>query len=53
MLCRIGAIEIWRALDLYGPFLAPEELFPTAGPDVAHVIETHVPGAFAPKPEGF
>ncbi|WP_338550176.1 MBL fold metallo-hydrolase [Roseovarius phycicola] len=52
MLCRIGVIEIWRALDLYGPFLAPEELFPTAGRDVAHVIETHVPGGVCAKTGG-
>lgn len=44
MLTRIGDIEIWRILELNGPFMPPEKLFPTAGPDVAQVIDDHSPG---------
>ncbi|OSQ51077.1 beta-lactamase [Marivita geojedonensis] len=44
MLCRIGEVEVWRLLDMHGPFMAPEELFPNAGADVARIIENHVPG---------
>lgn len=44
MLTRIGEIEIWRILELNGPFMPPEKLFPTAGPDVARIIEQHSPG---------
>lgn len=39
MLTRIGEIEVWRILELNGPFMPPEVLFPTAGPDVAQVID--------------
>lgn len=44
MLCKIGEIEVWRVLDLHGPFLSPEELYPNAGPDVGKIIEAHSPG---------
>lgn len=44
MLCRIGDIEVWRVLEIYGPFLTPQELFPNAGPDVAECIQDRVPG---------
>lgn len=44
MLCKIGEVEVWRILEIHEPFLPPEELFPTAGPDVAQLIESHVPG---------
>lgn len=44
MLCRIGEVEVWRILELHGPFLPPEELFPNAGPDVARLIEACAPG---------
>ncbi len=47
MLCRIGDVEIWRILELEGPFLTPDKLFPNAGPDVAKIIETHAPGSVA------
>ena len=49
MLCRIGGIEVWRILDMHGPFLTPEELYPTAGPGVRQIVETHVPGAVCPE----
>ncbi|MGB1234640.1 MAG: MBL fold metallo-hydrolase [Planktomarina sp.] len=39
MLCKIGQVEVWRILDLLGPFKTPEELFPNAGPDVADQIK--------------
>lgn len=45
MLCKIGDIEVWRILEINAPFLPPEHLFPTAGPDVAKIIEQHAPGA--------
>lgn len=45
MLCKIGDVEVWRILEMNGPFLPPEALFPTAGPDVAKQIETLVPGS--------
>jgi glyoxylase-like metal-dependent hydrolase (beta-lactamase superfamily II) len=44
MLCKIGNIEVWRILEINAPFSAPEELFPTAGPDVHDIINAHVPG---------
>ena len=44
MLCKIGEIEVWRILDIHVPFLTPAELFPNAGPDVAQIVEDHVPG---------
>lgn len=49
MLCRIGEVEVWRILDLHGPFMPPETLFPTAGPDVGAIIEHHAPGSVCPK----
>lgn len=45
MLCKIGDIEVWRILEINGPFLPPDYLFPNAGPDVAAIIEQHAPGA--------
>ncbi len=44
MLTRIGEIEIWRVLELNAPFLPAETLYPTAGADVARLIEDHSPG---------
>lgn len=44
MLCKIGDVEVWRILEIHGPFMAPEDLYPTAGPDVSAIIEEHVPG---------
>ena len=45
MLCKIGEVEVWRILEINGPFVAPEELYPTAGPDVSAVIEALAPGS--------
>ncbi len=45
MLCKVGNIEVWRILEINGPFLRPEELYPTAGPDVAEIVESHAPGS--------
>jgi len=45
MLCKIGEVEVWRILEIYGPFLEAEVLFPGAGPDVARIIEAHAPGS--------
>ena len=44
MLCKIGDVEVWRILEIHAPFMAPEELFPNAGPDVTAIIKAHVPG---------
>lgn len=49
MLCRIGDVEIWRILEIHGPFMAPEELFPTAGPDVARIIAETTPHSLCPE----
>lgn len=49
MLCKIGSVEIWRILEIHAPFRTPAELFPTAGPDVAAIIESHVPGGVCPQ----
>jgi len=43
MLCRIGEVEVWRILEINGPFLSPEELFPNAGPQARETIAEHVP----------
>jgi len=45
MLCKIGDVEIWRILEINGPFREPELLYPTAGPDVRKIIEAHAPGS--------
>jgi len=45
MLCKIGEVEVWRILDLHGPFMSPTELFPTAGPKVAQIMESVAPGS--------
>jgi glyoxylase-like metal-dependent hydrolase (beta-lactamase superfamily II) len=52
MLCKIGEVEVWRILEIHAPFLTPEELFPTAGPDVARIIESHAPGSICPHSNG-
>ena len=49
MLCKIGDVEVWRILEINGPFLPPEELYPNAGPDVAAIIEKRVPGGVCPQ----
>jgi glyoxylase-like metal-dependent hydrolase (beta-lactamase superfamily II) len=49
MLCKIGDVEVWRLLDLHGPFLMPEEMFPTAGPDIKAAFETHAPDSLCPQ----
>jgi len=48
VLLKIGDVEIWRILDMNGPFMSPESLFPNAGPDVARKIEAVVPGSVDP-----
>ena len=44
MLCKVGGVEVWRILEIHKPFLTPEELYPTAGPDVAAIMESYAPG---------
>ena len=44
MLCRIGEVEVWRLLEMNGPFREATTLFPTAGPDVARIMEALAPG---------
>lgn len=48
MLCRIGDVEIWRILEINGPFLAPEDLFPNAGPELRAALEASGPGQICP-----
>ncbi len=45
MLCKIGDVEVWRILEIHGPFLKPEDLYPTAGSDVGSIIEELAPGS--------
>lgn len=49
MLCKIGEVEVWRILEINDPFRPPEELYPTAGPDVAARIEALAPGSICPQ----
>ncbi|MEM9104180.1 MAG: MBL fold metallo-hydrolase [Pseudomonadota bacterium] len=49
MLCKIGDVEVWRILEIHAPFLTPEELFPTAGPEVAQTIADLVPDGLCPQ----
>lgn len=44
MLCKIGKVEVWRILEIHAPFMTPEELYPTAGPEVRQILEHFVPG---------
>ncbi len=48
MLCKIGDVEVWRILEMNGPFREATTLFPTAGPDVARIMEDLVPGQIEP-----
>ena len=52
MLCKVGEVEIWRILEIHAPFLAPEELYPNAGSDVASILEIHDPGCICPQSGG-
>ena len=49
MLCKIGEIEVWRILEINGPFLHPEELFPTAGAELQGAMQKHVPHQLCPN----
>lgn len=44
MLCKIGDVEIWRILEMNGPFREATTLFPNAGDDVAEVLAAENPG---------
>lgn len=44
MLCKIGDVEVWRILEMNGPFREATTLFPTAGPDVARLMDESAPG---------
>lgn len=44
MLCKIGQVEVWRILEMNGPFREAAALYPNAGEDVADVIEAIEPG---------
>jgi len=45
MLLKIGDVEVWRLLDMNGPFMSPHSLFPNAGPEVAAEIARDAPGS--------
>ncbi|KMW58190.1 Beta-lactamase-like protein [Candidatus Rhodobacter oscarellae] len=49
MLCRIGEVEVWRILEMNGPFFPPDELFSNAGPDLAKVISALDPHTICPR----
>lgn len=44
MLCKIGDVEVWRILEMNGPFREASVLFPNAGPDVARLMEEEAEG---------
>ncbi len=48
MLCKVGEIEVWRILEINGPFLSPEELFPNNRSDARRAINTHCPDQLCP-----
>ncbi|MEP1208368.1 MAG: MBL fold metallo-hydrolase [Rhizobiaceae bacterium] len=52
MLCKIGDIEVWRILEINGPYLDPEALFPNDGPQVRQAIEAHAPDQLCPTTGG-
>lgn len=52
MLCRIGDVEVWRILEIDGPYARPDELFSNTGPDVAALIAERVPGGICPSTGG-
>lgn len=52
MLCKVGDVEIWRILEIHEPYLTPMELYPTAGPDVASIVESYVPGSICNQSGG-
>lgn len=43
MLCRIGDVEIWRILEINGPFQRPEDLFPNDGDEAREAISKYAP----------
>ncbi|MEP0945116.1 MAG: MBL fold metallo-hydrolase [Rhizobiaceae bacterium] len=52
MLCKIGEIEVWRILEINGPYLKPEELFPLNSEEVRDAIEAHAPDQLCPNSGG-
>ncbi len=52
MLCKIGEVEIWRILEINGPYLPPADLFPSAGPEVADLIAARVDNSICPTSGG-
>ncbi len=48
MLYKIGSVEVWRILEIHAPFKHPNDLYPTAGPDVSELIEAKAPGSICP-----
>ncbi|MEM8649412.1 MAG: MBL fold metallo-hydrolase [Pseudomonadota bacterium] len=43
MLCKIGDVEIWRLLEINGPFLTLGELFPGNGSEAQEAFEKYAP----------
>lgn len=52
MLCKIGEIEVWRILELNGPYLTPEELFPFDASEAREAINAHAPSQLCPSTGG-
>ncbi|WP_120501526.1 MBL fold metallo-hydrolase [Roseovarius sp. EL26] len=48
MLLKVGNVEVWRILEINGPFKPAEELFPTAGPELHAVLNAHAPDQLCP-----
>ncbi|MEM7215758.1 MAG: MBL fold metallo-hydrolase [Pseudomonadota bacterium] len=52
MLCKIGDVEIWRILEINGPYLSPEELFPKDSAEAREKIGRYAPDQLCPKTGG-
>lgn len=52
MLCKIGEIEVWRILEINGPYLSPEELFPNDGSVARNAIAIYAPDQLCAKTGG-
>ena len=49
MLCQIGQVEVWRILEMNGPFCEARDLYPNAEPNLHEVIDRHAPGQLCPE----
>ncbi len=49
MLCKIGDVEVWRVLEMNGPFREARDLYPNAEPNLHKIIDEHAPGQLCAK----